>query len=102
MLVPLRRLGSSISREFMLPAKLIRPVALVRLLTLTDFKSVFSVMSKSPTVLREIPLRVVRPVLVIATLPASEIPVSKLSFWSLGSADQLMLPTLLREPKLRV
>lgn len=102
MLVPLRRLGSSISRESMLPAKLIRPVALVRLLTLTDFKLVFSVMSKSPTVLREIPFRLDRPVLVMATLPASEIPVAKSSFWSCGRADHLMLPTLVREPKLRV
>lgn len=102
MLVPVPRLGRIICRESMLPAKLIRPVALVSSLTLTVFRLVFSVMSKVPTVLREIPSKLVRPVLVMVTLPASETPLVKSRDCSSGRAVQEMEPTLVRLVKLRV
>jgi len=57
---------------------------------------------KSETLIRLMPSRFWRKVLVINKEPASEIPCPKVSCWRPGSAVQLTIPTDVRELKLRV
>jgi len=102
MFCPASKLGNSICSFKELPAKLRRPVQLVMLLTFTCINAVFAVISKLPTVPREIPSSEVNPVLVIDTLLALEMPWSKDKDWRLGNAAQSIVPTEVRVGKLKV
>ncbi|KAL3709936.1 hypothetical protein TMatcc_003727, partial [Talaromyces marneffei ATCC 18224] len=94
------KFGNSMINFMLLAAKTKLPVTFLMSLTLTEIKAVLAVKSKFSTVESLIPAKVVKPVLVMTTLPALLIPLVKVKACKLGRAWKLMEPTVRSSGKL--